>query len=221
MQHYGRMEKVVTAVAVTVRRTLGVLFLSTLLGIAGSIGAGSAHAAARPVMAGSSTPAPPSGSVGPPGAHTVEFCVKHFAGASTVRVTNNKTGDVVRIHTNAKGAGCVRVPIKRACHTVRQTLVGTGRGTDGHRATVKQTVTTQPTASKCRPAHRRPTRHHRGTGRKHHQRGSAGARLASANSASVHRFAGADTMVLALVAGLAIVAAAATLTLVRRRRAHG
>jgi hypothetical protein len=197
---------------------LGVLFLSTLVGVAGCIGAGSASASARPVMAGSSTPAPPSGSVGPPRAHQVKFCVKHFAASSTVRVTNNKTGDVVRLHTNAKGAGCVQVPIKRACHSVRQTIVGRGTGDDGHPATVKQTVTTQPTPSKCSKTHRHRVGHH---GRTHHKRhkGSA-ARLASANSASTHRFSGTDAAILALIAGLAIIAAGATLTLVRRRRAY-
>jgi hypothetical protein len=151
----------------------------------------------------------------------VKFCVKHFAAQSRVRVTNRKTGAVVHLRTNAKGAGCVQVPIKRACHSVRQTLIANGTGDDGHPATVKQTVTTQPTASKCAKTHRKHAGHHGRRHRKHHKRHKgAAARLASANAASSHRFSGTDAAVLALIAGLAIIAAGATLTLVRRRQAR-
>jgi hypothetical protein len=153
---------------------------------------GVAGAAPRPVTAGSATPGVPSASIGVLGKHVVRFCVSHYKPNSTVTVVNRTTGSTVTIHTNAKGAGCAEVPIKRACHAVTQTIVATGTGADGTPATTRATVTAPATSSLCR---------------------------AGASSGGVLPFTGSDFILPAIaIAMILIVGGTGAVTVGRRRR---
>jgi hypothetical protein len=55
------------------------------------------------------------------------YCVQNYQGNSVVKVVNAKTGQVVSIHTNAKGVGCTQVPVTANC----QDLTAHGPALDG------------------------------------------------------------------------------------------
>jgi hypothetical protein len=55
------------------------------------------------------------------------YCVQNYQSNSVVKVVNAKTGQVVSIHTNAKGAGCTKVPVTANC----QDLTAHGPAQDG------------------------------------------------------------------------------------------
>jgi hypothetical protein len=55
------------------------------------------------------------------------YCVQNYQGNSVVKVVNAKTGQVVSIHTNAKGGGCTKVPVTANC----QDLTAHGPAQDG------------------------------------------------------------------------------------------
>jgi hypothetical protein len=120
-----------------------------LVGVAGFTLSPAASAVTRPVAAGSSPGQPPGGGTKVLGVKFDGFCVKNFKPFSTVKVTNQLTGQTVYIHTDAKGAGCANVPIKRACHAVSQRIVATGIGQDGKPATVSAMVRAPATPSLC------------------------------------------------------------------------
>lgn len=133
-----------------VRRVLGVAVIAVLLGTTGIVtGIDQAGAITRPIAAGSSPGNPPSGGTKVLGAKFDGFCVKNFKPNSTVTVVNQLTGTSVKIQTNAKGAGCANVPLKRACNAVTQKLVATGVGANGKPATVSAIVRAPATASLC------------------------------------------------------------------------
>jgi hypothetical protein len=46
------------------------------------------------------------------------YCVKNYHGHSVVKVVNEKTGQVVIIHTNGHGKGCTQVPVDVGCQQV-------------------------------------------------------------------------------------------------------
>jgi hypothetical protein len=115
----------------------------------GAAGVDLAAAAPRPVTAGSSPGQPPGGGTKTLGEKFDGFCVRNFKPFSTVKVTNELTGNSVLIHTNAKGDGCASVPIKRACSAVTQRLLATGTGNDGKPATVSAVIRAPATPSLC------------------------------------------------------------------------
>jgi hypothetical protein len=112
-------------------------------------GADLAGATARPIAAGSSPGNPPGGGTKVLGEKFDGFCVKNFKPNSTVTVVNQLTGSSVQIHTNAKGAGCADVPLKRACNAVSQKIVATGVDSNGKSATVSAMVRAPATPSLC------------------------------------------------------------------------
>lgn len=174
---------------------MSTLFIAVLLGVAGSmLSTGVAAAGPHAVMAGSAPHGHnPQGAVGVLG-ENYRFCVKHFAPNSTVTVTNELTGKAVAIHTNANGAGCVTVPVKRACTAVTQTFKAVGTAADGTPATVTQTVTVAPTHSLC-----------------------AGSR-GTHSSGGTLPFTGSDIIIPGIIIGVVLIAAGTAMTLVRRRR---
>lgn len=179
-------------VTASVRRALGMLFVAVLLGAAGSLlSTGVAAAGPHVVMAGSApTGHNPQGAVGILGKN-YRFCVKHFEPNSTVTVTNKLTGATVEIHTDANGAGCATVPVKRACKAVTQSFVATGTGADGNPASVTQTITVPPITSLC---------------------------SGSTNSAGTLPFTGSNIIIPGVIIGVVLIGAGTAMTVVRRRR---
>jgi hypothetical protein len=168
------------------------LFVVALLGAAASmLSAGVATAGPHVVMAGSAPNGHnPKGAVGVLG-ENYQFCVKHFEPHSTVTVTNKLTGKSVEIHTNANGAGCATVPVKRACKAVTQTLVATGTGADGKPATITQTFTVPATASLC---------------------------SGTTSSGGTLPFTGSSIIIPGIIIGVVLIGAGTAMTVVRRRR---
>jgi hypothetical protein len=112
-------------------------------------GADLARATTHPVAAGSAPGNPPSGGTKVLGEKFDGFCVKNFKPNSTVTVVNELTGAKAQIHTDAKGAGCANVPLKRGCHAISQKLVATGIGNDGKPAKVTAVVRAPALPSLC------------------------------------------------------------------------
>jgi hypothetical protein len=110
-------------VAAVFRRIFGVVLLTTLLGVGGGAAAMSvASAAPHAPQAVGSAPGEKPTSYTPGhqtrGEHFTRYCVKNYKPNSTVKVINKKTGQVVYIHTNSHGAGCVEVPVTTGCQRI-------------------------------------------------------------------------------------------------------
>lgn len=207
VSHWVRMLWNGDKVVATIRRVLGALLLTTLLGVAGStLGAAAVSATTRMPAAGSATPGVPTSTTGVMGEHFVRYCVKNYAPDSTVTVTNERTGATVTIHTNGNGAGCAEVPIKRGCRAVRQVIVASGIDANGKPASSRAVVVAPPTPSLCQAA----AQHNHGSG--------AGSGTGSGSLA----FTGATGIMMMLAIGIVlIIVGSAALAAARRRRAHG
>lgn len=140
-------------VTARVRQYLGAVALTLFAGLAGLVVlAPASSAATRPVMDGSATPGVPTSTVGVEGENFVRYCVENYAPNSTVTVTNESTGATRTIHTNHKGAGCTKVPVKRSCRATRQVIVATGTDANGDPATSQAVVTSPPDPRLCSAA---------------------------------------------------------------------
>lgn len=136
--------------AARIRHLIAWVSMFMLAGVAGMVAlAPAASAAPRPVMAGSATPGVPTSTVGVEGEHFVRYCVKNYAPNSTVIVTNEATGATRTIHTNQKGSGCAKVPIKSSCRATRQVIIAVGTDADGNPASSRAVVTSPPNRSLC------------------------------------------------------------------------
>jgi hypothetical protein len=173
---------------------LGVTVVAVLLSLTGlATGADLAGATTRPLAAGSSPGNPPSGGTKVLGEKFDGFCVKNFQPNSTVTVVNQLTGATVKIHTNAKGAGCADVPLKRGCNAVTQKLVATGIGNDGKPATVSALVRAPASPSLC-------------------------ASTSTSSSGGTLPFTGANIAILVAIGLILLGSGTAVVTTVRRRR---
>jgi hypothetical protein len=185
----------------SLRRVVSTLFVAVLLGAAAPVlSVGVASAGPRVVMAGSAPNGhAPKAAIGILGKN-YRFCVKHFAPNSTVTVTNTLTNQSVNIHTNANGAGCATVPVKRACKALTQTFQATGTGEDGNPATVTQTVTVPAVPSLCSGSTSDP---------------------GTTNSGGTLPFTGSDIIIPGIIIGVVLIVSGTAMTIVRRRRADG
>jgi len=180
------------------RRVLSVTVIAVLLGLTGIVtGADLAGATTRPIAAGSSPGNPPGGGVKVLGEKFDGFCVKNFEPNSTVTVTNQLTGATATIHTDATGAGCANIALKRGCNAITQKLVATGTGNDGKPATVSAIVTAPATPSLCRSV------------------AASGGTVPSGGSLA---FTGANIAIMVAIALILIGAGTAIMITVRRRR---
>lgn len=176
------------------RGRIFLVVFSLLAAVMTAFGAASAGAAVRPVQAGSATPGVPTSTVGVMGEKVVRYCVKNYQPDSTVTVTNELTGQSVKIHTNRTGAGCAEVPLKRGCRATKQTIVASGIGDNGKPATSSAVVTAPATPSLCSAA-----------GTKHTSSGSLA-------------FTGATGIMLMVLIGLVLVALGTAAVVIGRRR---